>query len=116
VLKDKIPPKLLAKIKNHDSRMNNKSDPDYGINDISPEDEFSWTMAELIEEAHDIFVKYKEKNPTDESNADCQDLFEEWDHRFTSESGCDCEHVCEHEDKQTKTKKKKKKKKNKNKK
>jgi hypothetical protein len=112
VLKDKIAQELLDKIKNFDSRMNNKNDPEFGINNVSPEDSLSWTMSELIEEAHDIFVKYKEKNPTDESNANCQDLFEEWDHHFSSESGDDPEN----EDKQKKTKKKKKKKKNNNKK
>jgi hypothetical protein len=110
VLEHKIPLELLDKIKSLDARMHDKSDPEYGTESLSQGHEFDWTIIELIEEAYKFYVLYRDKNPSDESNAKCQDLFEEW--------GCipssDSESGSEHEDKPKKKKKKKNKNKNKN--
>jgi hypothetical protein len=111
VLEDKIPQELLDKIKSLYSRMNNKSDPEYGTESLSQNRTIYGTINELIEEAYNFYVLYRDKNQSDESNAKCQDLFEEW--------GCipssDSESGSEHEDKPKKKKKKKKNNKSKNK-
>ena len=78
--------------------MHDKNDPDYGSESLSQKHE------ELIQEAYKLYVLYRDQNPSDESNAKCQDLFDEQDYLLTSESGDDSEH-------QVKPKKKNKKKK-----
>jgi hypothetical protein len=78
VLEHKIPTELLDKIKSLDARMHDKSDPEYGTESLSQGHEFDWSITELIEEAYNFYVLYRDKNPSDESNAKCQDLFEEW--------------------------------------
>ena len=109
ILKDKIPNYLLDKIKSLDARMHDKSDPEYGAESLSQGPEIVWTINTLIEEAYNFYVLYRDKNPSDESNATCQDLFEEW--------GClpssDSESGSDYEDKQKKKKKNNNKSKNK---
>jgi hypothetical protein len=105
ILKDKIPNDLLDKIKSLDARMHDTSDPEYGAESLSQNHTIDGTINELIKEAYNFYVLYSDKNPSDESNANCQDLFEEWGclPSSDSESGSECE------DKQKKKNKKKKK-------
>ena len=97
ILKDKIPQGLLEEIKVIDARIHDKNDPDYRSESLSQKHE------ELIQEAYNLYLLYRDLNPSDESNAKCQELFDDQYYLLCSESGDDSEH-------QVKPKKKKNKK------